>query len=97
PVTIARARGQQGARIQILYHASQRLLRDAEETEEVGNRKAGLARDEIERAVMRAPQFLLGEPRIDRPPERTMRKKQIFDAPAYFFFAQEKGRGSGNL
>src|SRR5690606_35169863 len=46
---------------------------------------------------MRPTEFHFGKPRVDCSPKRAVGKEQILDAPAYFFFAQEKGRGGWNL
>jgi hypothetical protein len=85
------------ARFQLLHHAPQRLFGDPEQREQVRNRQPRLARDEIKRAVMRPAQLDLGEPGVDRAPQRRMGEKQKFDAAAHLSLAQEKGRGGGNL
>jgi hypothetical protein len=46
---------------------------------------------------MRASQFIFGQPPVDGTPEGAVAEKQIFDTPAHFILAQEKGRRSGYL
>src|SRR3546814_9670618 len=46
---------------QVVEHAAQRLLGDGEQAQQVLHRQVGLARDEIERAVMRPAQPLRGQ------------------------------------
>src|SRR3546814_3376969 len=77
--------------------AAERLFGDAEQRQQVRNGEAGLAGDEIERAVMGAAQLFFGKAGVDRPPQRGVAEKQIFDAPAHLGLAQEKGRSGGHL
>src|SRR3546814_9700251 len=70
--------------------AAERLFGDAEQRQQVRNGEAGLAGDEIERAVMGAAQLFFGKAGVDRPPQRGVAEKQIFDAPAHLGLRSEE-------
>src|SRR3546814_12898885 len=78
---------------QLVEHAPERLLGDRQQGEQMTHREIGLARDEIERAVVRPAEPLRGQPAIDRARHVAVAEIKQLDATADFGFAQEERRG----
>src|SRR3546814_13722289 len=73
------------------------LLGDGEQAQQVLHRQVGLARDEIERAVMRPAQPLRGQPLVDRAGERGIAEIEHLYAPPDLILAQEQRRSGRDL
>ncbi len=79
--------------MQIGEDAPQRLFGDGEEAEEFAHGQAGLARDEIERAVVGAAKPFIGEQRVGAADHAGVAEIEQLDATSDFVFAQEEGGG----
>ncbi len=91
PVALARPRLDQLAVGEFVQHAAQRLLGDRQQRQQFADRHVGLARYEIQRPVVRAPQPLFGKPLVDRPRQMAIAEIQQLHTASEFGFAKEQG------
>ena len=72
------------------------LLRDLEDAQQLGDRDAGIAADEVDRAVVGAPEAVAGQDRVRLGREVPVRVEQHLHRLTQLIFAQEHGIGAGS-
>jgi hypothetical protein len=94
-VALAGADGHEALCLQFIDDAAERLFRDAKELEKLADGKAGTARDEVERTVMRAAEWRIGEEVVGGGDQLGIAEVNQLNAAAHLVLAQELRGGRG--